>query len=132
MKIVSWIILLLFILSACQKENSNLDPYYHYLIGEWENIGLSDDRIRVKFDTKGRIKISVSTHRAMNFVVGRTRVAPNDSLYITYIDKNDSGNQLPVHFKIGKQDTLEFLLFQYINDFTIGGSYNNKFIKISQ
>ena len=120
------------ILSACQKENPNLGSYYPYLIGEWENIGQSDDRMRIKCDYKGRIKISVSTQRAKNFVVGRTRVAPNDSLYITYIDKNNEGNVFPVHFNIGNQDTLEFMFFQYVHEFTMGAGSNYKFVKISQ
>jgi hypothetical protein len=132
MKVIICILFLQVIISACQKENPNLGPYYHYLIGEWESLGQSDDRIRIKFDEKGRIKISVSTQRVKNFIVGRTRVAPNDSLYITYIDKNDEGNVLPVHFNIGNQDTLEFLLFEYINEFTMGGGSNYNFIKISQ
>jgi hypothetical protein len=132
MKIIICTIFLQLIISACQKENPNLGPYYHYLIGEWESIGQSDDRIRIKFDAKGRIKISVSTQRAKNFIIGNARVAPNDSLYITYIDKHNEDNLFPVHFNIGNQDTLEFLLFQYINEFTMGGGSNYNFIKISQ
>lgn len=129
MKVIICILFLQVIISACQKENPNLGPYYHYLIGEWESIGQSDDRIRIKFDGKGRIKISVSTQRVINFHATSYRKGLNDTMTITYF-KNNSSYELMVYHKANNNDTIEMGIFQNIENLTIDGGYTPTFVKV--
>jgi hypothetical protein len=130
MKVIIYIFSLQVILSACQKENPNLGPYYHYLIGEWKSINSTDETISIEFSKKGVIKISKSTDRAMNFLVGGYSIGANDSMKIYYYDSKDYGNQLLVYHKVDNNDTIQMGIFQKIESFTIDGSYSPTFVKV--
>lgn len=129
MKRVICILFLQVIISACQKENPNLGPYYHYLIGEWKSINSTDETISIEFSKKGTIKISKSTDRAMNFLIDGYSIGLNDSMKIYYYSK-DYGNQLLVYHKANNNDTIQMGIFQKIESFTIDGSYSPSFVKV--
>jgi hypothetical protein len=132
------IILLSLVLLSCRKENTALGTAYPHLVGKWENIAISDDRVHVEFFKNGYIKVSKSTERMKNFKVNSYEILPPDYNKIRYFKKDKFGNakehnDFVVTFSNNSYnnfETIEMYVGKHFFEYTNSSTYTSTYKKI--
>jgi len=130
--------ILLVFLCSCRKENTNLGPDYPHLVGKWENIGPSDDRIHVEFYKSGLIKISKSTERMKNFRVDDFEFIPPGTNRVLFFKKGKTSSfNNHNYFEVvlsnsvfNNYDTIDMFIGEYIYEFNNSSENIPRFKKI--
>jgi hypothetical protein len=132
------IILFSLVLLSCRKENTDLGTAYPHLVGKWENIGISDDRVHVEFFKNGYIKVSKSTERMKNFKVNNYEILPPDYNKVRYFKKDKFGNakeynDFYVTFSntpFNNYDTIDMYAGKHFFEYTNQSAFVPRFKKI--